>query len=217
VRLQSVPTPQRESVRPRNLSKLSRPCDRCQPFEITGFPHLISTVGEFVSRKATFKLENSLQRARKRAPARNGHEFRRTPTRKTMKTLKIAGRLCFSRKPFRDLVPECEPQEAGLNRGLAQLDAKSPPRRFSGQAKTHSHCPRFLIFIPELPGVRKRGAKKVTCGEDTRRSWLAFRGRSHGNAEDRCLIRLPFSTDSARLAGSARLRSARRWRAGSRH
>ena len=79
-----------------------------------------------------------------------------------MKTLKITWRLCFSRKPFRDLVPECEPQETGLNRGLLNWMPKAPAeiQRAGLDTQSLSSTP---TFIPEVPGVCKRGTKKVTC------------------------------------------------------
>jgi hypothetical protein len=80
--------------------------------------HLISTAGEFASRRNNFRLENSLAlySALKNAlPLGMATKFGARRRRKTMKKLKIAWRLCFSRKPFRDLVPECEPRDPGVN------------------------------------------------------------------------------------------------------
>jgi hypothetical protein len=45
-----------------------------------------------------------------------------------MKSSKIAWRFCYSRKPFRDLVPECEPRDPGSIWRLAELDATGCPR-----------------------------------------------------------------------------------------
>ena len=124
--------------------------------------HLISTAGEFTSRKANSRLENSLRRARQRASARNGRKIRRTPTRKTKKTLKIAWRLCFSRKPFRDLVPECEPRKRGQIRGVLHLMPKAAARIQRADFDTQSLSSTLQTFIPELLRACKRGIKEVT-------------------------------------------------------
>ena len=77
--------------------------------------HLISTGGEFISRRYDFRLENSfafcgaLENALPFAVATRFGARRHGNDEK----LKIAWRLCFSRKPFRDLVPECEPRDPG--------------------------------------------------------------------------------------------------------
>ena len=62
---------------------------------------------------------NSSQRARKRSPTPTQPKtFRHAPKRKTTQKLKIAWRLCYSRKPFRELCPRMRTPEKGSNGGL---------------------------------------------------------------------------------------------------
>ena len=76
--------------------------------------HLFSTVrGGSIQSCLEAKGELFLQRARKRAPASIRHKIRRKPKRKTTQKLKIARRLCYSRKPFRELCPRMRTPERG--------------------------------------------------------------------------------------------------------
>src|ERR1017187_2082302 len=86
--------------------------------------------------------ENSLQRVRKRSSTRARHKIRRRPKRKTVQKLKIAWRLCYSRKPFRELCPRMRTPERGQLEAFS-IRCQKLPRRFSGQPRHLCTCPRL--------------------------------------------------------------------------
>jgi hypothetical protein len=102
-----------------------------------------------------------LQRAQKRASTLDSHKIRRKPKRKTIHKLKIAWRLCYARKPFRDLVPECEPQK-GANWRLTKLDAKAAARIQQANLDTPVTCPRSIFYTKLLGIAQEENQKKLT-------------------------------------------------------
>jgi len=94
-----------------------------QPAEITGFPPDFNSLGSLNPERTApdsinpgnLLLENSLQITARRETIfheRSGRN-RRTPTRKIAQKLKIAWRLCYQRKPFRELCPRMRTPERG--------------------------------------------------------------------------------------------------------
>src|SRR5713101_7310401 len=83
------------------------------------------------------------------------------PKRKTTQKLKIAWRLRYSRKPFRELCPRMRTPERGQLEAFT-IGCQKPPRGFSGQLQTHSHLSSTRSFIPNHKVLRKRRIKKVT-------------------------------------------------------
>ena len=125
--------------RPRNLIKLRVRSSGCQPFEITGFPPVFNSKGSVhpdIAVRQTGEL--FLQRARKRASTWTRHKIRRRPKRKTIHKLKIAWRLCYSRKPFREPCPRMRTPERGQLEAY-EIGCQELPRGFNRQAQTHSH------------------------------------------------------------------------------
>ena len=96
-------------------------------------------------------------------------EIRRRPKRKKTQKLKIAGRLCYSRKPFRDFVPECEPRK-GVSWRLTEFDAASHREDSTESSETLVHLSSTRSVIPKRLALRKGRIKKVTCvhGRDSR-------------------------------------------------
>src|SRR4029077_14937515 len=92
---------------------------------------------------------------------RDRHRIRRRPKRKTVQKLKIAWRLCYSRKPFRELCPRMRTPERGQLEAYT-IGCQKPPRGFSGQLQTHSHLSSTRFVIPNGSGLCKGGIKKVT-------------------------------------------------------
>ena len=167
MRLQSAQTPLRKFVRPRNLLKLSRFGDCCQPAEITGFPPVINSAGSFhpVRHKARLKNSsrtlcgNSLQRARKRASTFARYKIRRRPKRKTIRKLKIAWRLCYSRKPFRELCPRMRTPERGQFGGLLNWMPKAAAR-IQRAAQTHQSLVLCSTSYTKPHGIAQGGNEK---------------------------------------------------------
>src|SRR4029077_1430673 len=93
---------------------------------------------------------------------RDRHRIRRRPKRKTVQKLKIAWRLCYSRKPFRELCPRMRTPERGQLEAYT-IGCQKPPRGFSGQLQTHSHLSSTRSVIPNRTRLRKRRIKKVTA------------------------------------------------------
>jgi hypothetical protein len=92
------------------------------------------------------------------------HEIRRTPKRKTVQKLKIAWRLCFSRKPFRELCPRMRTPEKGSNGGLLNLMPRASAR-IQRIAQTLLHLSSTCLLYQSECSLRKRRIKKVTGGE----------------------------------------------------
>jgi hypothetical protein len=120
--------------RPRNLFKLRVGALAVNPLRSQDF-HLISTVRGVASLGAQVRARsagvnlgrgNSFYSASENAlPLQFAEIFRRRPKRKTVQKLKITWRLCYARKPFRNLVPECKPRK-GARWRLTEFDAPSP-------------------------------------------------------------------------------------------
>src|SRR5260370_1645088 len=99
------------------------------------------------------------RRVRKRSSTRARHRIRRRPKRKTVQKLKIAWRLCYSRKPFRELCPRMRTPERG------QLEActigfHKPPRRFSGPLRHTVTCPRLDLLYQTTRHCARGESKK---------------------------------------------------------
>src|SRR5713226_10620958 len=87
-------------------------------------------------------------------------KIRRRPKRKTVQKLKIAWRLCYSRKPFRELYPRMRTPERG------QLEAYTiwmpkPPRGFSGQLRHSVTCPRLDLLYQTTRHCARGESKKL--------------------------------------------------------
>ena len=108
----------------------------------------------------------NLRRARKRSPPLARHKIRRRPKQKTVQKLKIAWRLCFSRKPFREPCPRMRTPK-GVSWRLTEFDAKNPRDDSAGSSDTGSLvlC-RFVI--PKRTRLRKGGNKKIFVGHFSR-------------------------------------------------
>src|SRR5258707_14096815 len=74
-------------------------------------------------------------------------KIRRRPKRKTVQKLKIAWRLCFSRKPFRELCPRMRTPERGQLKST-EFDAKNRREDSAGSLDTCSLV-LDLIVIPK--------------------------------------------------------------------
>jgi hypothetical protein len=111
-RIQSIRVPRhrRGFVCPRNLLTVSRRRERCQPFEITGFPPDFHSKGSFypITRRALLERtrltlplwKQTVLFGTRRSGRRSDHQ-------------KIAWRFCYSRKPFRELCPRMRTPELG--------------------------------------------------------------------------------------------------------
>jgi hypothetical protein len=157
------PRHRRESVRPRNLSKLSRRRKRCQPAEATGFPPVFHK-----QRGGSIHcLENTYDTRRNALPLPKPSQVRHRPKRKTMNSSKIAWRFCFSRNPSGTLSPNADPKIWAKWR-LAELDATGRRTLFR-QALTRSHCPRLWSLYQNerscARGNRKRHLKIKEGGD----------------------------------------------------
>ena len=112
------PNPLREFVRPRNLSKLSRSGDCCQPSEITGFAPVFNS-GECRSKSCRSKIGfdqdwRTLFTARPKTRFHSSSpQYPAQAEAEDVQKLKIAWRLCYSRKPFRELCPRMRTPERG--------------------------------------------------------------------------------------------------------
>ena len=122
--------------------------------------HLFSTVrGVSIQELRLGDPENSfLQRARKRASTWARHKIRHQPKRKTIHKLKIAWRLCYSRKPFREPCPRMRTPERGQLEAY-ELDAQAAARIQQASSDTPVTCPRS-IFYTKLPGIAQEENQK---------------------------------------------------------
>ena len=131
----------------------------CQPAEITGFPPVFNSQSDLQNKPNQRLLITA--RPKTLSHFRNCRKIRRMPKRKTTQKLKIAWRLCYSRKPFRELCPRMRTPERGQLEAYT-IGCQKPPRGFSGQPQTHSHLSSTRSFIPNGSGLCKGGIKKVT-------------------------------------------------------
>ena len=114
-----------------------------------------------------------MQRVRKRSSAlavkTARHKIRRRPKRKTVQKLKIAWRLCYSRKPFRELCPRMRTPERGQLEAFS-IGCPKQPRRFSGQLRHLFTCPRLDLLYQTVPDCARGESKKLwaVCGTTQR-------------------------------------------------
>ena len=155
--------------RPRNLVSFAAKLDKttrrhacCQPTEITGFPPDFNSLPCFITTSRVRGVpiqyggkpkpdpipKNSFT-ARPKTLFHFGtrRKIRRTPKRKTVQKLKIAWRLCFSRKPFREPCPRMRTPERGQLE-VTEFDAKSHRDDSAGRSDTSSLV-LDLIVIPK--------------------------------------------------------------------
>ena len=92
-----------------------------------------------------------------------------------MKSSKIAWRFCFSRKPFRDFVPECEPRDPGLIRGLQNWMPKAAARIQQAGLDTQSLSSTSLLYQTWRSCARGESTKLRT----RRHPGLPRRARGH--------------------------------------
>ena len=91
-----------------------------------------------------------LELATKSGAGRSGRQF---------KKLKIAWRLCYSRKPFRELCPRMRTPERGQLEAYT-IGCQKPSRGFSGQLQTHQSLVLDSICYTKRLGIVQGGNKK---------------------------------------------------------
>ena len=94
-------------MRPRNLSKLSCSFADCQPNAITGFPPVLHN-GELLSRLENQAWRTLYDNATTHASARHAR-FSARAEAEDYKPSKDRLEVLLFAKPFRNLVPECDP------------------------------------------------------------------------------------------------------------
>ncbi len=105
------------------------------------------------------KPENSFYSASENSSALARHRIRRMPKRKTVQKLKIAWRLCSSRKPFREPCPRMRTPERGQLEAYT-IGCQKQPRGFSGQLRHTVTCPRLdLLYQSEWDCARGESKK----------------------------------------------------------
>ena len=138
MRLQSAQTPLRKFVRPRNLVKLSRFGDRCQPAASTGFPPVFNSKGSFHPDCLEANRRTLLQRARKRASVsarqKNPAHAEAEDDSKIKDRLEA---LLFAETLQGTLSPNANPGK-GVSWRLTELDAKSHREDAAGSPDTQS-------------------------------------------------------------------------------
>ncbi len=154
-------------MRPRNLIKLRVGALAVNPLRSQDF-HLISTVrGVTIQKLRLSKSENSFYSTPENAlpPGRKSHSPQdpaRAPKRKKTQKLKIAGRLCSTRKPFRDFVPECEPRK-GVSWRLTEFDAASRREDSTESSETLVHLSSTqCLYQTPMNCARGLFTKKIT-------------------------------------------------------
>ena len=134
--------PLRESVRPRNLSTVSCRATTVNPLQSQVF-HLLSTTGSCHPGEKT-QTRRTLYRQRDDAlPVVMAQRIRRMPKRKTVKSKKDRWEVLLFAKPFRNLVPECEPRDSGsiggflysMSERLIRFRQTQTPRQSSSDLK----------------------------------------------------------------------------------
>ena len=86
--------------------------ESCQPLEITGFPPDFNRAERTRSNSTTLTGRIPYGTRRNALPRGMAKDLG-TGRHGSIKSSKIAGRFCYARKPFRDLVPECKPRKRG--------------------------------------------------------------------------------------------------------
>ena len=136
----------RTSSKPFNRIVSHKPC---QPFAITGFPPVLHN-GQLPSGQEKSNAENSLRQRDDALPLAMAGLIRRMPKRKTVKSKKIAWEVLLFAKPFRNLVPECEPRDSGSIGGFLYSMPESLIR--FRQTQTPRQSSSDLKFIAERTG-----------------------------------------------------------------
>jgi len=133
VRLQSAQIPLRKSVRPRNLSNLSRSLGRCQPAALTGFPPVFnsreSSCGDGALPRTYYKLFFS-------APENAFHPAH-AETEVHSKIKDRLEALLFAETLQGTLSPNANPGKGSIG-GFTEFDAKSHCDDSAGGLDTHS-------------------------------------------------------------------------------
>jgi len=149
-------------VRPRNLVKLSRFGDRCQPAASTGFPPVFNSKGSFHPDCLEANRRTLLQRARKRASVsarqKNPAHAEAEDDSKIKDRLEA---LLFAETLQGTLSPNANPGK-GLVGGLLNWMPKATAR-MQRAAQTHSHLSSTRSVIPNRTALRKGRIKKVTA------------------------------------------------------
>jgi len=160
------------------LDKTTRRCAGCQPAEITGFPPVFNSAGSIHRRLGINQnWRTLLQHARKRSSALARYRNPAQAEAEEDSKIKDRWRLCSTRKPFRDIVPECEPRK-GVSWRLTEFDAASRREDSTESSETLVHLSSTRSVIPKRLALRKGRIKKVTCvhGRDSR-EWSDVRPR----------------------------------------
>ena len=89
-----------------------------QDFHLISTPRIIAKCRDGACPVLPGKQQTLRSAPENALPLGPSRKFRRTPKRKTVQKLKIAWRLCYSRKPFRELCPRMRTPEKGSNGGL---------------------------------------------------------------------------------------------------
>jgi hypothetical protein len=134
--------PLRESMRPRNLSTVSRRAITVNPLQSQDF-HLFCTMGSCPPGEKNSSAENSLRQRDDALPLAMAGLIRRMPKRKTVRSKKIAGRFCFSRNPSGTLFPNANPETRGqiggflysMSERLIRFRQTQTPRQSSSDLK----------------------------------------------------------------------------------
>ena len=169
MRFQSAPAALEQTRASSKPVKPIRFRNRCQPAEITEFPPDFNNPGSSdpafdcarcnLLPEKSYRSQHSLQRVRKRSSALARHKTRRKPKRKTVQKLKIAWRLCSTRKPFREPCPRMRTPERGQLEAYT-IGCQKPPRGFSGQLRHTVTCPRLdLLYQSERRCARGESKK----------------------------------------------------------
>jgi hypothetical protein len=109
-----------------------------------------------------------LQRVRSTLPPRNRRKIPAQAEAEDIQKLKIAWRLCYSRKPFREPCPRMRTPERGQLEAYT-IGCQKPPRGFSGQPRHTVTCPRLDLLYQTAPSCARGESKKLSAVH--RRSW----------------------------------------------
>jgi hypothetical protein len=92
----------------------------------------------------------------------NCRRIRRTPKRKTVQKLKIAWRLCYSRKPFRKHCSRMRTPDKGSNGGLLNLMPRAPAR-IQRIAQTRLHLSSTCLLYQSERHRASTESKKLSA------------------------------------------------------
>jgi hypothetical protein len=150
----------RESVRPRNLSKLSRRRKRCQPAEATGFPPV------FHKQRGVRSIAWRTLATRDETLPLPSLVFSAQAEAEDSELIKDRLEVLLFAKPFRDLVPECGPRDPGPNGGLLNWMPRAAAT-MRKQALTRSHCPRLWCLYQNGQSCARGNQEKHLNGTAT--------------------------------------------------